>query len=254
MKKFITNKYVLYALGIIFTFFLWWGLSALFDIGGMIFPSPIETIVEAGRLLGLKYTYICMLHSLKRMLIGFSLGFIAAFILGLLVNNSESRYQFFSPLITVLKAVPTVVVAFLFVIISGAADAPIFVVFLIAFPILYEAIVQGLKSTDEFVISSARVDGANKLAEVFRIRLPLAVPHIILGIISSFSLSFKVEIMAEVISGYTKNGIGSLIKGVQMSDPTNMVPIFAYSLIAIIFILLINFVSNILRKRFEIAK
>ena len=54
--------------------------------------------------------------------------------------------------------------------------------------------------------------------------------------------------MAEILTGDTKNGLGSAILYSQKSDPTNMTLIFAYSLIAIIFVLLIQLLSKYLRK------
>ena len=79
---------------------------------------------------------------------------------------------------------------------------------------------------------------------IFKIKLPLAIPYIVLGIKSSFALAFKVEIMAEVITGSTSNGIGCAIVSAQRSDPTNMIPVFAYSIIAIVIMLLVDTMFN----------
>ena len=66
--------------------------------------------------------------------------------------------------------------------------------------------------------------------------------YILLGISSSFALSFKIEIMAEILTGNTSLGLGSAILSAQRNDPTNMIPIFSYSLLTVIFVLLISFV------------
>lgn len=252
MKKFITNKYVLTLLGLTSIFIIWLLLSFIFDKNNLIFPSPIDTFARAFYLLGESYTYVCLGYSILRMLIGFSISFILAMLLALIVNNSESKYKFLSPIMTVFKSVPTVALVFLFVVLSGAKNAPIFVVILISLPILYESFVGGLKSPEANVIESAKIDGASKIKELASIRLPLAIPYIVLGVVSSFSLSFKIEIMAEVITGYTKNGLGSVMKAVQVSDPTNLTEIFAYSLIAVAFILIISVISDVLKKKFAI--
>ena len=58
--------------------------------------------------------------------------------------------------------------------------------------------------------------------------------------------------MAEIVTGYTKNGLGSLIKAVQVNDPTNMAVIFAYSLIAILLMIIVSIPANILRNKIAV--
>ncbi len=240
---------MIFLYGTIFVFLLWLIISLC--VNSTIVPSPIDTIVLAREYLKEGYTYICLGHSLLRMLIGFLIAFVIAFALGMIVNDSEKMYQFFTPLMTFFKAIPTAALVFLFIVVIGAQYAPMLVVILIATPILYEAIVGGLKSSDQEIIDSANVDGANKFKKLFKIQLPLSMPFIVVGMISAFSLSFKIEIMAEVITGYTRNGIGSLIKGAQINDPTNMTPVFAYSLIAVVLMLLITLAAFFINEKIK---
>ena len=199
------------------------------------------------------YTYKCLGFTFLRMLAGFGLSFILALIFGVLAGNNISVYQFFKPLMTVIKSVPTVALVFLFLVLITPKDAPIFVVFVICFPILYEGVVGGIRNVSKDLIEASKVDGANYVKSTWYIKLPLAVPYIIVSIVSSFALSFKIEIMAEVITGYTRNGLGSVIHYTQVEDPTNMAGIFAYSLLAIIIMLLVSLleeiVKHILKKR-----
>ena len=253
MKKFISNKFVLFALGTIFVILLWFLGSLLFDKNGAIFPSPILTMEKFGDILIDPYTYKCLGFTFLRMLVGFGLSFILALIFGVLAGNNISVYQFFKPLMTVIKSVPTVALVFLFLVLITPKDAPIFVVFVICFPILYEGVVGGIRNVSKDLIEASKVDGANYVKSTWYIKLPLAVPYIIVSIVSSFALSFKIEIMAEVITGYTRNGLGSVIHYTQVEDPTNMAGIFAYSLLAIIIMLLVSLleeiVKHILKKR-----
>lgn len=251
MKKYILNKYTMFTLGIIFFILLWWIVSLIVDEQSMIVPSPFNTFSETGNVLSQGYTYLCILYSLLRMLLGFSIGLILAFIFSIIVYDNEHLYNFFTPSMTILKVIPTAAVVFMFLVISGSDFAPVIVVTLISFPILYEAFANGLKNTDKNILEATKIDGATKVAALFKIRFPLATPYIIIGIISSFSLSFKIEIMAEVITGSTKNGIGCLIKGAQVNNPTDMTQVFAYSLLAIVLMLIVSLVSLSLRKKIE---
>ncbi len=248
MKRFISNKFVLFVLGIIFVIALWFVLSLSFDTNGGIFPSPIETFKEFGILLTDPYSYQCLGYSFLRMMIGFIISFLVALIVGILAGNHPTVYDFLKPLMVVIKSIPTVALVFLFVVMVTPRNAPIFVVIIICFPILYEAVAGGFKKVDSEIVEAAQVDGANYLNRVLFIKLPLSVPYIIVGVASSFSLSFKLEIMAEVITGYTRNGLGSVIHFTQQTDPTNLTGVFAYSLFAIIFMLLITLLEQIVRQ------
>lgn len=251
MKKFIFNKYTMFVLGVIFFVFLWWIISLIFDTQSMIVPTPFNTFKEAGNVLSQGYTYLCVLYSLLRMLLGFAIALVLAFIFAMIVHNNEHLYNFFTPSMTILKAIPTAAVVFLFIVVSGSSFAPVVVVSLISFPILYEAFANGLRNTDPDIINATQMDGSDKLTTLFKVRLPLAFPYMVVGMIASFSLSFKIEIMAEVITGSTKDGIGCLIKGAQINNPTDMTPVFAYSLIAIVLMLVITLISISIRKNIE---
>lgn len=249
MKKFFTNKYVLFIGGILFLFLIWFLISLIFKGNSMIFPDPLDVLAEMVVLLGKPYTYQCLALSLAKMLCGFTISLILAFIAACIVNNNESRYLFFSPFITTIKSVPTAVFVFLLMVLIGNEFAPAIIVVFLAFPILYESIVGGMRSIDPSIYNAADVDGTGTFSKLFKIQLPLAIPSLLVGIVSSFSLSFKVEIMGEILTGYTKNGLGSLIKGVQVADPTNMVTIFAYSLIAVLLMVGISIIANLTKKK-----
>ena len=124
-------------------------------------------------------------------------------------------------------------------------------VVMISFPIIYEGIKDGIKNVPEGISNASKVDGASLFQENIRVKLPISIPYIIVALATSFSLSFKIEIMAEVITGSTNAGLGSAIAGARSADPTNMVPIFGYSMIAVVLMLLIDLLDDLLINRFQ---
>lgn len=249
MKKFITNKIVLYILGFIFLIGLWFIVSACIDKNSMVFPDPITTFGRMFQLLGVGDTYRYLGFSILRLLIGFVISFIVAFLLGMLVNNNDHLYKFFTPLMTFFKAAPTATFVFLFIILIGAKNAPIFVVFTVTMPILYESIVGAFRNTDKAVLAAAQIDGASRFKAMFKVQIPLGIPVISIGVASTFAMAFKIEIMAEIITGFTNGGIGSMIHNSQVINPTNLTDMFAYSLMAIILVLIITILTSVLKNR-----
>lgn len=248
LRKAMTNKYLLTAVGVLLFFLIWVVIYYLAGSNRIIFPEPIETFNEMFIYLKDSYTYLCIWESLKRMLIGFVTASVLAIVLGIVVGNYSSLKYVFNPTMVAIKAVPTAALVFLFLMLTGLKNAPIYIVGVIVFPIVYEATIAGYSSIDEFVIMSSRIDGANKFRSNAFIKFPLALPTIILGLVSSFALSFKIEIMAEVISGSTADGIGIAIRSAYINSDKGMVPTFAYSLIAIIVMLLVTLILDLLKK------
>lgn len=243
MKRSISNRLVINTLGIALFVVLWEVVSLMVGERTFIFPGPLETCKEMIRMLKGSYVYDCIFLTMIRMIGGFAIAFALALILGILAGNNPFLEQLMRPTISMLRSIPTACLVYLFLVIIGARMTPMYIVILIAFPILYESVASGIRNVPEEVLEAAAVDGAGYLATTFSIKLPMAVPYIATGLISTFGLSLKIEIMAEVLTGYTKSGLGSAILAAQRSDPTNMVPVFAYGLIVIILVMLCDFIA-----------
>ena len=239
----------MFFLGFLFLIGVWFLVSALVDLNNMIFPSPINTFRRMFELLGMKATYKYLGFSILRLIIGFSISFVLAFLLGIIVNNSEELYNFFTPIITFLKAAPTATFVFIFLVLFGVRNAPAWVVILMTFPILYESVVSALRSTPKEILEAAKVDGSNKIKTLIRVQIPLGIPFITLGLLSTFGMAFKVEIMAEIITGMTKGGIGTMIKISNLLDGTDLTNMFAYSLMAIILVLIVSIAASIVKSK-----
>ena len=253
-KTFITNNYFLYTLGIIFIFLLWLFLSSALGKASLIIPSPIETFKVFGELFVSKYTWESIGWTLLRTLIGFGIAFVIAFILGIIGGNNKYVYTFLKPFIAVLKSIPTAALVFLFLILSGSRFAPTYIVFLLSFPILYESIAGGIRSIPQEINESLRLDSNNIIRPIMQVRIPLAMPYIIVGLASSFALSLKTEIMAEIITGDTNYGLGSMISAYRTIDPSDLTPIFAIALIALIIILITDVIGMVINKVIKIDK
>ena len=251
MKRFISNKNIRFILGLLLLVILWQALAIYIDEKTMVFPGPIQTIKYTIVLLGRPYTYKCIFNTLLKMFGGFIISFLLALIFGCLSGNFDLFEDLLNPTIITLRSIPTVSLVYLFIVLVGFKMAPMLLVILICFPIIYQGVLEGIKNIPIEIIKASKVDGAGFLINTFKVKLPLAIPYILTAMISSFSLAFKIEIMAEVITGSTFAGIGSAILGARSSNPTDMIPIFAYSLIAIIIMLIIDFISLKIIKRYS---
>ncbi len=152
-----------------------------------------------------------------------------------------------------LKAVPTAALVYLLMVLVGFKNAPIYIVMVIVFPMVYEATISGYSNLDTQILMAMRVDSANALLNNFKIKLPLAFPHIALGLVSSFALSFKIEIMAEVLtSSSSVYGLGRAISVSFINQYNGLVSTFAYSFIAIAIMLIVSLIIYIVKRFIQI--
>lgn len=251
MRKSILSKVLYRILGFILLLVIWQIASMLIKQGSFILPNLQDSFAYTIKILNSSYLYNCILISLKNLMIGFLAAFVSAFIIGVIAGNNYAFKEIVSPLILTMKSIPTASVVYLFMLLAGIENSPIFIVALVCFPIIFEAVVSGIENIDSTLIEAAKVDGINYLTGNAFIKIPLAVPSIILGISSCFGLGFKIEIMAEIITGSGKLGLGSAIASSQRSDPTNLIPVFAYSLIAILLMFVIDLITSFIKDKIE---
>ena len=253
MKKYIINRYTLTILGIIFFFLLWYLIFILAGSSIYIFPDPISVIKEAFSYFGKPYLYKCIWGSLYRMLIGFSVASILGIALGMLVGNFTKMKYVFNPTMIALRSVPTAALVFLLLVLVGFKNASLYIVMIIVFPMVYEATVSGYQNIDKYVIMAMRVDSPNAFRNNFKVKLPLSMPYIAVGLTTSFALSFKIEIMAEALTSSSESyGLGRAIS-VAFSNQTNgLISTFAYAFIAILVMLIVSLIIWIIKKAFHI--
>ena len=257
MKKvifFLTSNTTFYIYGTFFIFLVWYLISISQGYGNLVFPTPIETLAKTGELLSKSYIYKCIGMTLLRTLIGFAIAFISALVLGVLAGSFRKFQLFLKPMMVVLKSAPTAAFVFLFLILSGSKYAPIYIVIILAFPILYESVVAGLNAITDEINDALKVDSGRFFVSLFKVRIPLSLRFIAVGLASSFALSFKTAIMAEIIAGDTDYGLGCAINAYRNIEPANLTPIFAITFIAIVIILLVDLVSVLIKAKINIEK
>lgn len=254
MKKFITNNITLYTLGIVLVFVVWFLISLSQGPGNLIFPDPLRVFQTMFEMLGNVKTYQRIGWTILRTLEGFGIALIGTLLLGILGGMVKPIQTVLRPTMIVFKSAPTAAFVFLFFVLFGGQHAPIFVVSLLALPILYESIVAGFNNIPKEIEDSLKIDSHNKWDGLFRVKMPIAMPYFMVGLASSFALSLKTEIMAEIITGSTNLGLGTAIHAYRIIDAADLTPIFAIALIAIIIILIVDLAGFFVRKHFDKTK
>jgi NitT/TauT family transport system permease protein len=187
-----------------------WGVSSLVIDNEYILPSISQTIKEVALLFGEVSFYRALFSTLFRSLIAFIISFALAGILVILSIKTKYIEKVISPIIRVMRALPTIAVVLLLLFWTNSKVAPVIVTLLVVLPTTYTHLKDAFWGLDKTVSEAGRVDGAGEFAVLTRIEIPQIMASIYSAIGSGISLNFKLMVAAEVLS-QTANSIGFML-------------------------------------------
>lgn len=206
-------KGTLTALGVLVAVFLAWELAVrAFAIKPIILPPPSAVFAElfSDPLWYLRHAWYTLVVTLG----GFALAVVLGVALAVAIVESRLLEKTIYALIVGLNSVPKVAVAPLFVIWLGTGAEPkIAIGFLIAvFAIVIDTVL-GLKSVPADILDLARAMRGGRVATLWRIRFPCALPSIFAGMKVAVSLALVGTIVGEFVS--SQRGLGYVILSAQ---------------------------------------
>jgi NitT/TauT family transport system permease protein len=221
----------IYLWGSVLLILIIWKTASFFIDRPIILPSPDGTFSYALSLLSQPEAWLAIFATVRRTLAAFGINLILAVTLGMFAGFLKPLEWFLHPLVTLLRAVPTMGVILLSLIWFGSEAAALFVTSLIVFPILYTAVLGGVQSMDSQLMEMNRIFRIPLIRRIFHFYFPSIKPYLLTGIVSSLGLSIKIMISAEVLS-QPPEGIGTMFQ-IQRAQ-LNTEGVFAWSLLVII--------------------
>ena len=171
---------------------------------------------------------------------------ISAFVLGIISNSLNIFKNFLTPLTSLARSIPNMVLIVLTLIWFSKESAPYIVVFIMIFPVLYDAILGSMKNIDKNILEMADLYKVSRKDKILNIYLPSIKFSLISILSSTISLGFKIVIAGEVY-GQPLYGIGAMIQSEKVNF--NTTAIFAWIIIIVIISSLLNLMEKIMLRR-----
>lgn len=242
MKK--SNKKIVYILIGVATILLLWIVASAVINSDFILPYPWVVASEFFALFSTQNLYIGVFSTALRALLGFLVSAIFALLLAVLSYIKPALYTATSPIVTVLRAVPTMSVILLFFIWFSESVTPAVVGFLISFPLLYENFHTAISGVDKKLLEMSKIYGVKPLTRVRKLFIPLSRDGILSGLKSGISLNLKVVISAEIIASTVKS-LGFYMQVAQTK--TAIAELFAWTLFAVLLSFLFEGIIELIR-------
>ncbi len=186
---------------------------ALWDItnqlyGTLVLPSPKETFETLYSLLNDKLIFNEIKLTIYRAFYGFSLSLVIGTFLGFLAGFFITASIMSRPIITILVGMPPIAWIVLAMIWFGMSDKTvIFTVVIASFPIIFIGSLQGARTLDSSLkqmAESFELPFKMKLLDVY---FPHIFSYVFPACVSALGMSWKIVVMAELLS--SNNGIGA---------------------------------------------
>jgi NitT/TauT family transport system permease protein len=179
----------------------------VFSIQSYIFPPPSAIIVQlVTRFPDLFWPH--MQITLIELLSGFAIGASIGLFLAALITQVPLVEKIITPYILLLVTTPMIALVPLLILIYGFTLTPrIIAVALAVGPMVMINAATGFRRTDLAKIALARSYGASTFQIFTKIRFPLALPMIIVGLMVGAIFGMLTAVGAEMVGG--KNGLGN---------------------------------------------
>ena len=214
--------------------FFWisvWFLAAKTVDNNILLATPAQALKELLSMLGDAELYRTIWYSLLRIGSGFIGGFVSAVILASLSSRFTLLEELFSPVMTLLKAIPVASFVVLLLIWWGSSFLAVAICFVVVLPNIYINTLEGLKNTDKQLLQMAQVFHMPVKNRLFYIYRPSLGPFLYSGMKISLGMCWKSGVAAEVI-GTPDHSIGG---GLYLSKIyLNTAGVFAWTVIVIL--------------------
>jgi len=202
--------------------FLWGVGSKLKLWNDYVLPSPYRI-----------FTVFCIMFksgelienifvSLTRVLIGFSIAFFFAFVLGVFAGTSPKKTVYYNLIVEFMRHVPPISLIPLLILWFGIGEkSKIIIIVLAAFFPMFLNIKKGIAFCDLKLLEVGDTLGFSRFKKFFKIILPNALPDILVGMRIGFGYSWRAIIGAEMIAA--ASGLGYLILDAQQMSRSDKV-------------------------------
>ena len=196
-------------ISVVILLLLWEGLTRALHVPEYILPPPsaIWSAVAAVWPNALRHTWA----TLATVLMGFAASVAISLPLAVIIAGSRTLAAAIYPLLVITQSVPKVALAPILIVALGATALPrIIVTVLVAFFPLVVSSVAGLLATPPELLEMAQSCRATRWQQLFRIRLPFAVPFVFAGLKVAVALCVVGAVVAEFVGA--DEGLGYLIQ------------------------------------------
>ena len=158
-----------------------WGISANSVGNDKLLPSVKETFRKFFFLFTYSEFYSALLGTLLRSVIAFVCSFAIAFGLALLCMRFNKANVVISPVIAILRALPTIAVVLMLLVWTNSLVAPVIVTMIVVLPTTFTSVKTALLAVDKEQLEMCRLFNVERKKILSKVYIPQIMPDMMLG-------------------------------------------------------------------------
>ena len=223
-----------------------WQAAAMSVGMEMLLASPVQVIKRLVALAAEKEFIVTAGNSLLRIIKGFLLAFAAGTLLAVLSGRFKVIEILLRPYLVTARAVPVASFIILCLIWFSFDQLTVFISLLIALPVIYSNVLQGIKSAPEEMEEMAGLYHLSWGKKLLYVYTPAIKPYLISACSVAVGMAWKAGVAAEVI-GVVKDSIGGKLYEAKVYFQN--ADLLAWTVVIIILSVLVEKVFIFLLKR-----
>ncbi len=176
-----------------------WQAAGLLVGSDILLASPLDTCRRLVSIVASERFLPILWFSFSRIAGGFLAAFVLGVALGFLANRSSLIRELLAPLVLAFKSIPVACIVVLLLIWVGSREVSGIAVFLMAFPALYLATVEGLGQVDEKLGQMLSVFGVGPVRRLLAHTWPSLLPYLVATSRNACGMAWKAGVAAELI-------------------------------------------------------
>ncbi len=223
-----------------------WVIASVSVNSEYILPSISETARALIMVLKSGEFYSSLAFTLLRSVIAFLISFLLAALLVFLSKRFSVAKGLITPIISILRALPTVAVVLILLFWTNSFIAPIIVTMLVILPTIYTGLSALYDGVDKGQLLMCKAFSVSKKQRLTKVIIPQIAPSLLMLIGSNLSLNLKLMVAAEVLSA-TPNSIGLMLNTSKVFF--EIASLLALVCVCIVFGLVIEGVFSLISKK-----
>lgn len=221
MKSTISRK-AKQLVGVLILLGIWTLVTRLGIFNSYVLPSPEKVLESFFKMLESGELFTDISISLMRVLKGFAIAFVLAFVIGTFRTLVPASELYYEHILEFFRNVPPLSLIPLLILWCGIGETTKTVIIVLAsfFP-MYLSIVKGFTGCDKRLLEVGEVFGYTPLKKFTHIMLPAAMADILVGMRIGMGYSWRAIIGAEMVAAST--GLGHMILFSQQMSRTDKV-------------------------------
>ncbi|MGN0469135.1 MAG: ABC transporter permease [Acutalibacteraceae bacterium] len=213
----------------------------------ILIASPLQVLQRLFVLIGKPEFRQSVALSFLRISCGYLSAVAAGTLLASAAAVSKTVKELFSPIIKLARSVPVASFIILALVWIRKDYVPVFIVFLIVMPVIWQNVLEGIENTDKKLVETARIYGFSFFKTIKTVYFHCVLPYFSSGCIAALGLAWKSGVAAEVLAMPVKS-IGYNLYRSKINIET--ADLFAWTAVVIILSMILERFIAFLISRF----